>query len=120
MCINARRSETSVLERPEPTFGDLGKTGSPWTDCTTTFEHGDRDAPSRSRNGAHKPATLRTMARRRDRRRRAARRASEQRVVEARTEEHFDRDEALAKWKQKLATMTARGFDEPPFASLVP
>jgi len=31
----------------------------------------------------------------------------------------FDRDKALASWKQKLATMTARGFANPPFASLI-
>ena len=31
----------------------------------------------------------------------------------------FDRSAALAKWKQKLGTMTGRGFTEPPFASLI-
>ncbi len=32
--------------------------------------------------------------------------------------EHFDRDAALARWKQKLATMTARGFMGPVFVAL--
>jgi hypothetical protein len=54
------------------------------------------------------------MPRRGDRRRRAARRG---RVVStpppSHTEEPFDRDAALARWKQKLATMTARGFMGP-------
>jgi hypothetical protein len=57
--------------------------------------------------------------RRRDRRRRrAARRA---RVVEHRTveHEHFDRDEALRRWRQRLATMTARGFMVPIFGVLL-
>src|SRR5437870_418697 len=35
-------------------------------------------------------------------------------------EVRFDRKKAISKWKQKLATMTARGFAEPPFASLIP
>ena len=41
------------------------------------------------------------------------------RARKAPIESRFDRAAALAKWMQKLVTMTARGFAEPPFASLI-
>jgi hypothetical protein len=54
-------------------------------------------------------ATLPVVARRRDRQRREARRAREHHAVHAADPEPFDREQAISHWRQKLATMTARG-----------
>lgn len=51
-------------------------------------------------------------------RRRAARRARGREDVHA-PPAPFDPAEALARWRQKLVTMSARGFDVPPCAGLV-
>ena len=59
------------------------------------------------------------MSRRQDRHRREARRAREREDVVASDPEPFDREKTLTKWKQKLATLTGRGFVAPPFAMLV-
>lgn len=61
------------------------------------------------------------MSRRTDRQRREARRPREDDDARAREPEPepFDREVALARWQQKLATMTGRGFAAPPFSGLV-
>lgn len=56
------------------------------------------------------------VARRRDRQRREARRAREHQDVHARDPMAFNGDAALLRWKQKLCSLTGRGFTAPPFA----